>query len=88
MTPSRAAALENEDKRDTIPAPPPSAASVSGPDATLTDATGPNAAIDADAPESRVASRRRDTVPAPAAVPSFEDEPVTDRTPAQTHDSV
>ena len=66
MTPSRAhAAAEPEEKRDTIPAPPPSAA--------VLDEESPV--------ESRVSSRRRDTVPAPADVPAFEEEPATDRSP-------
>jgi hypothetical protein len=87
MTPSRAhAASENEEKRDTIPAPPPSAADAPG---SLADATGPSTAVDADdvPVESRVSSRRRDTVPAPAEPPGFEEEPPTDRSPAQTHET-
>ena len=72
MTPTRSPALPNDEPRaDTIPAPPPSAARVDGDEA----------------PESRVASRRRDTIPAPAPVPNmdddapFDDEPATDRAP-------
>lgn len=81
MTPSRSTALPNDEPRaDTIPAPPPSAARIE------------DERDDRDsAPESRIASRRQDTIPAPAPVPSMDGEtpfdatlddgPPTDRTP-------
>lgn len=79
MTPSRSPALPNDEPRaDTIPAPPPSAARIERDEGDS-------------APESRIASRRRDTIPAPAPVPSmdddapfdapFDDGPPTDRAP-------
>jgi hypothetical protein len=90
MTPSRASApkihavhvepdgeAEAESERDTIPAPPPSAASLAG-------------IADAGPPESRIESRRLDTIPAPAplpTLPTFDEEPTTDRAPVQ-HDAV
>lgn len=86
MTPSRSPALPNDEPRaDTIPAPPPSAARIEGNDRDERDS----------APESRVASRRRDTIPAAAPVPSMDGEapfdaaldegPPTDRAPVLVH---
>lgn len=77
MTSSRSlAAPTDETRADTIPAPPPSAATLEGDDA-------PESRV-----ESRAEARRRDTIPAAPAVPTFDvpatdDAPATDRAPFQ-----